>query len=78
MHDQVEDQDRQYSAERPGDEDAIDIVQCRAFGKMDEANLVRLGRAMDPRFDPRYSVCACDGDRIVGHILFWPLPFVFV
>ena len=30
-------------SERPGDEDAIDAVVCRAFRSMHEANLVRAG-----------------------------------
>ena len=61
--------------ERPGDEDAIDIVNCRAFGSMNEANIARLTRAHSPGFDPRYSVTAWQGGVIVGHALF-PLPFM--
>ena len=59
-------------SERPGDEPAIDAVNCRAFGKMDEANIVRGMRALHPRFDPRFSVIAWDGDEAVGHALFTP------
>jgi putative acetyltransferase len=51
-------------SEVPGDEDAIDVVVCRAFGSMDEANLVRLLRTCCPTFDP--------GDQMVGHTLFTP------
>ena len=58
--------------ERPGDEDAIDIVNCRAFKNMDEANIIRLMRMHSPAFDPRYSITAWEGDEMVGHALFTP------
>ncbi|MFA6110536.1 MAG: GNAT family N-acetyltransferase [Candidatus Latescibacterota bacterium] len=53
--------------ERPGDEEAIDAVVSRAFGKMDEANLVRMLRDRQSGFDPDLSVCAWSGERLVGH-----------
>ena len=59
-------------SERVGDEDAIDMVNCRAFEEMDEAHLVRLLRAYYPAFDRRYSITAWDGDEMVGHALFSP------
>ena len=58
--------------ERPGDEEAVDAVNCRAFGKMDEANIVRSMRAVYPAYDPKFSVIAWDGDEAVGHVLFTP------
>ena len=45
-------------SERPGDEDAVDIVNCRGFGRMSEAHLVRNIREYCPTFDRRYSVVA--------------------
>ena len=62
----------QLRGERVGDEAAIDVVNCRAFGEMDEANLVRLLRRYYPAFDRRYSVTAWDGEEMVGHALFSP------
>jgi len=59
-------------SERPGDEEAIDLVNCQAFGSMGEAHLVRLVRRIIPAFDRRFSVTAWDGDRMVGHALFTP------
>ena len=59
-------------SERPGDEEAIDLVNCRAFGEMDEANIVRLMRSNYPAFDRRYSLTAWDGDQLVAHALFSP------
>lgn len=61
-------------SERPGDEEAIDLVTCRAFESMDEANIVRLLREHYPGFDPRYSVMAWDAGDLVGHALFTPAP----
>ena len=55
-----------------GDENAIDMVVCRAFRKMDEAHLVRMIRTHYPAFDRRYSVTAWEGNKMVGHILFSP------
>jgi predicted N-acetyltransferase YhbS len=54
------------------DEEAIDIVNCRAFEEMDEANLVRCLRTYYPAFDRRYSITAWDGEQLVGHALFTP------
>ena len=59
-------------SERNGDEDAIDVVNCRAFKSMDEANIVRLMRTYSPAFDRRYSVTAWAGGEMVGHALFTP------
>jgi len=59
--------------EMPGDEEAIDVVNCRAFEEMDEANLVRLLRDYYPAFDRRYSVTAWEGQELVGHALFNPV-----
>ena len=59
-------------SEMPGDEDAIDRVNCSAFGEMNEANLVRLMRSYYPAFDRRYSITAWDGEEMVGHVLFSP------
>jgi len=58
--------------EMPGDEGAIDAVNCRAFGQMDEAHLVRLIRSYYPAFDHRYSLTAWYKNEMVGHILFSP------
>lgn len=59
-------------SERPGDEEVIDLVNCRAFGSMDEAYLVRQMREYYPGFDRRFSLTAWDGDEMVGHTLFSP------
>ena len=59
--------------ERPGDEDRIDAVVSRAFGCMDEANLVRMLRARQPGFDRRLSICAWDGNQMVGYTGFIPV-----
>lgn len=59
-------------SERPSDEDAIDVVNCRAFQSMSEANIVRLMRMYSPAFDPRYSITAWHGGDMVGHALFTP------
>ena len=59
-------------SERVGDEDAIDLVNCSAFGSMDEANLVRNLRTYYPAYDRRYSITAWDGEEMVGHTLFTP------
>ena len=57
-------------SEMAGDEDAIDAVICRAFGRMNESHLVRLLRDHYPGFDRRYSLTAWEGDQMVGHALF--------
>jgi len=64
--------DIQLRSEAPGDEDAIDIVNCRAFESMNEANIILLMRMYSPAFDPNYSITAWDGDQIIGHALFTP------
>ena len=58
--------------ERIGDEDAIDVVNTRAFESADEPYLVRNLRTYYPMFDSRYSVTAWHGDEMVGHTLFTP------
>ncbi len=65
--------DVEVRGERPGDEEAIDIVNCRAFEEMGEPNLVRMLRQYYPPFDRRYSVTAWDGEEMVGHALFNPV-----
>ncbi len=62
----------QLRGEMPGDEDAIDVVECRAFREMNEAHLVRLMRQHYHAFDRRFSVTAWDGPQMVGHTLFSP------
>jgi len=59
-------------SEMPGDEDAIDLVNCSAFRQMGEADLVRMTRSYYLGFDRRYSITAWDGDEMVGHVLFSP------
>jgi len=60
-------------SEVPGDEDAIDVVLCRAYEEMGEANLVRLYRERYPRFDRKYSITAWDNGQLVGYALYLPL-----
>ena len=60
-------------SEQLGDEDAIDVVVSRAFGSMDEANLVRMLRERQPGFDRELCVCAWDGSRMAGYIAFIPV-----
>lgn len=55
--------------ERPGDERAIYEVNCRAFERRAEADLVDTLRKACPE---GLSLVAEDGSRIVGHILFTP------
>jgi len=62
----------EFRSERPGDEEAIGVVECRAFGSMCHANLVAAYRRHYPAFDRNYSLCAWDGDELVGHALFLP------
>ena len=59
-------------SERSGDEEAIDLVNCRAFGAMGEPNVVRLLRTYYPAFDTRYSITAWEAGRMVGHTLCSP------
>ena len=58
--------------EQPGDGAAIRLVHERAFGRPQEADLVDAVRALDG-FEPRLSLVAEDGGRIVGHVLFTEL-----
>lgn len=62
-----------FRNEHIGDESCVEEVNCRAFGSMDEANIVCLMRRYHPSFDPRYSIIAWDSDAAVGHILGTPL-----
>lgn len=70
----------QLRGKQPGDEEAIDVVNYRAFtlpdraigGGMDEVELVRRLRCYAPTFDPRFSVTAWEGETLVGHTLFLP------
>jgi predicted N-acetyltransferase YhbS len=70
-----------YRSEEHGDEEAIDLVNFRAFmahhtedgvPRVDEHDLVRYLRAYYPGFDRRYSITAWDKERCVGHALFTP------
>ncbi len=61
-------------SENAGDESAIDICVTRAFGSADEANLVRMLRDWHPTFDSELSICAWDGDELVGHLAMTPVP----
>ncbi|MDP7363999.1 MAG: GNAT family N-acetyltransferase [Candidatus Latescibacteria bacterium] len=61
-------------SENAGDESAIDICVTRAFGSADEANLVRMLRDWHPAFDSELSICAWDGDELVGHLAMTPVP----
>jgi putative acetyltransferase len=65
-------------SERVGDEDSIDLVNCTAFGKMDEAHIPRLLRQYYPCFDRQYSITAWDRNRMVGHALFSPARIRFM
>lgn len=65
-------------SERIGDEESIDLVNCVAFGKMDEAHIPRLLRQYYPCFDRRYSITAWDQNRMVGHALFSPARIRFM
>ena len=68
--------------ERPGDEEALNLVNYLAFedhntrddgiADLHEADLVRYLRAYYPRYDRSLSIVAWDGDRAVGHALFTP------
>lgn len=54
--------------ERPGDEEAIAVVNRSAFGGEDEAQLVAALRT-SPSFVPELSLVAEVGGRVSGHIL---------
>ena len=58
--------------ERPGDEEAINIVNCRAFRHADEGQIVDDMRVHYPRYDRRFSAVAWHGETAVGHALFTP------
>jgi len=66
--------------ERPGDEEAVDLVNFMAFdspqrgigGGQAEVDLVRRLRLRYPGFDRRFSVTAWAGGEMVGHALFTP------
>ena len=51
--------------ERPGDEEAINVVNCRAFRHADEGQIVDDMRAGYPLYDRRLSVVAWHGDEAV-------------
>jgi putative acetyltransferase len=54
--------------ERPADSDAIHDVVETAFGRANEAELVRLLRRSDA-YVPELALVAEEDDRIVGHIM---------
>lgn len=54
--------------ERPEDADSIHAVVASAFGKPDEAVLVRRIRASD-RYVPGFALVAEDGRGIAGHVM---------
>jgi len=56
--------------ERPGDAQQIRIVNQRAFGQNEEANIMDKLRRTCPN---AISLVAISGDQIVGHILFTPV-----
>jgi putative acetyltransferase len=56
--------------ERPGEEDAIDRIQCAAFPTDAEARLVRALRA---RARPQLSLVAIRDGSIAGHVFFSPV-----
>ena len=58
--------------ERPGDEEAINIVNCRAFRHADEGQIVDDMRVHYPRHDRRFSAVAWHGETAVGNALFTP------
>ena len=67
--------------EMPGDEDAIDLVNCQAFRSMDEGFIIRLMRKYSSTFDARFSITAWFGEKggkMVGHALFSPARIRFL
>ena len=58
--------------ERPGDEEAINIVNCRAFRHADEGQIVDDMRVHYQCYDRRFSAVAWHGETAVGHALFTP------
>ena len=63
----------QIRGELPGDEEAINVVNCRAFRHADEGQIIDDRRAVYPRYDRRFSVAAWHGEEMVGHALFSPV-----
>ena len=61
-------------SECAGDEADIDVCVTRAFASADEANLVRMLRDWQPGFDAELSICAWDGEELVGHLVMTPVP----
>ena len=59
--------------ERPGDEEAINEVNCRAFRHADEGQIVDDMRRVYPLYDRRFSVTAWHQEEMVGHALFTPV-----
>jgi len=59
-------------SERIGDEDAISAIIFKAFSEPTVSQLVEVMRRDYHAFDRKYSVVACIGDEIVGHVLFSP------
>src|SRR5512138_283018 len=60
-------------AERPDDIPAIFEVNFQAFAHYDEANLVNALRQANI-FNPELSLVAVCGEKIIGHIMFPPVP----
>ena len=58
--------------ERPGDEEAINIVNCRAFRHADEGQIVDDMRVHYPRYDRRFSAVAWHGETAVGPVAVCP------
>ena len=63
----------QIRGELPGDEEAINVVNRRAFRHADEGQIIDDMRAVYPRYDRRFSVAAWHGEEMVGHALFSPV-----
>lgn len=59
-------------SQTPQDDDAIDAVVTAAFGRTNEAVLVRRLRA-EAGYDPRLSIVARIDGRTVGHVLLTPI-----
>jgi putative acetyltransferase len=57
--------------ERPADAEAVRLVTVLAFGQPDEARIVDRLRERAP---VHLGLVASDGESIVGHILFTPVP----
>lgn len=59
-------------SETPDDYPQIDHVVELAFGRRDEAELVRVLRESQPGFDPRLSIIAAIDEQVIGHLLMTP------